>query len=325
MTSVCYAQKQEDLHFLDIPIGGSLDDFCSKLVKEKGLVNSIMTEGEQYYQMETRKLTGEYFGIKNCNFYVRKSDRLDYVTSVIVEDSISTLEEKNAKGFISKHDEKFGKHQIDTISVDSLWYLVKYTWKTANGNVELNLKNKGFSVFYTNNIEDKIREEMAMEFRLKRERETVREICGIPFGTSYEEAAELLENKYGRPSYFSDRTRISYSNKTYAGILFDNIHFLFQSDGYKSYMNGCVFVLEASSLKKAEEKRDFLYYKLLSKYEMREGADDDGIKLYYGGHSPIPFGGFGFTIDIIKYDNNISVPYAARLMYGRYNYVTEEF
>ena len=56
VTSVCYAQKQEDLHFLDIPIGGSLDDFCSKLVKEKGLVNSIMTEGEQYYQMETRKL-----------------------------------------------------------------------------------------------------------------------------------------------------------------------------------------------------------------------------------------------------------------------------
>lgn len=90
-------------------------------------------------------------------------------------------------------------------------------------------------------------------------------------------------------------------------------------------MNGCVFILEAKSLSDAKEKRDLLYRKLRWKYDIKEGTDDDGVKYYYGGHSPIPFDGYGFCIDIIKYDNRQSIPYAARLSYGRYNYVKEEF
>ena len=75
----------------------------------------------------------------------------------------------------------------------------------------------------------------------------------------------------------------------------------------------------------AKDKRERLYNKLSWKYDMEEGVDDDGNKYYYGGHSPVPFDSFGFSIDIIKYDNRTSIPYAARLMYGRYNYVKEEF
>ena len=58
---------------------------------------------------------------------------------------------------------------------------------------------------------------------------------------------------------------------------------------------------------------------------MKNDVDDNGNKYYYGGNSPVSFWDFGFHIDIIKYDNRSSIPYAARLMYGRYNYVKEEF
>ena len=43
------------------------------------------------------------------------------------------------------------------------------------------------------------------------------------------------------------KTKIYYRNENYAGILFDRIIFLFQSDGYKSYMNGCVFMAQPTN------------------------------------------------------------------------------
>jgi hypothetical protein len=90
-------------------------------------------------------------------------------------------------------------------------------------------------------------------------------------------------------------------------------------------LNGCVFILEATSLSDAKDKRDRLYKKLSWKYDMKDGTDDAGIKYYFGGNSPVSFWDFGFSIDIIKYDNKSIIPFAARLMYGRYNYVKEEF
>ena len=76
-------QAQEHLRFMEIPLDGSLDNFCSQLIKEKGLVAGIMTDGEQYRNMETKKLSGEFYGIKGCTFYVRKHDRLNNTSSVI--------------------------------------------------------------------------------------------------------------------------------------------------------------------------------------------------------------------------------------------------
>jgi hypothetical protein len=250
---------------------------------------------------------------------VRKHDRLDNVSSVIVEDTLSALSEIDVKRFIALHDEKFGKHEVDSL------YSVWYSWEIANGDVLLRLDEDGFKIYYTDYSENNIRKVISEEYKKKKEEQTVNEICGIPFGTSYEKAKEILENKYGSPSVFSDKTTISYPNQTYAGISFDDVIFLFQSDGYKSYMNGCVFILDASSLSMAKEKRDLLYRKLRLKYDMDEGVDDNGNKYYLGGFSPIPYEEFGFSIEIIKYKNRPSVPYAARLMYGRYNYVKEEF
>ena len=44
---------------MDIPLDGNLDSFCSKLIKDKGLVAGTMTDGEQYMSMETKKLSGD--------------------------------------------------------------------------------------------------------------------------------------------------------------------------------------------------------------------------------------------------------------------------
>ena len=316
---VIIGQAQEHLCFMDVSFDNSLDVFYNKLASDKGLIASSMTDGQQYSGMETRKLIGEFYGIKNCSFYVRKHERLNNASSVIVEDTLGALGKEDAQRLISLHDQKYGTHKKDSTKY-SIWY----TWKTVNGEVELGLNRMGFRAFYIDYTEVAVRKAISEEIDKEWERQTVKEICGIPFGSSYEKSKEVLENKYGTYSFLSDKTKIIYENKTYAGISFDDILFLFQSDGYKSYLNGCVFVIKANSLRDAKDKRDLLYRKLSWKYEIKEGIDENGNKYYYGGHSPIPFDGWGFTIEIIKYSTSAN-SYAARLMYGRYNYVKEEF
>lgn len=313
-------QAQEHLRFMDILLDGDLDSFCSKLIKDKGLVAGTMTDGEQYMNMETKKLMGDFYGIKGCTYYVRKHERLDNVTSVIVEDTLHVLSKADESRLVSLLDRNYGSHEKDSI-LNSVWY----KWKTTSGEVELGVHKEGFKIYYIDNAEEDVNKQLWEEFNRKRERQTIKEICGIPFGSSYEKAEEVLENKFGEKSFLSDMTKIYYRNENYAGIFFDNIIFLFQSDGYKSYMNGCIFILEATSLRQAKEKQEMLYKKLSYKYDMKEGEDDNGNKFYYGGRSPVPFDGFGFSIEIIKFENQPDVPYAARLIYGRYNYVKEEF
>ena len=68
--------------------------------------------------------------------------------------------------------------------------------------------------------------------------------------------------------------------------------------------------------------------KLSEKYLLLDETDENGNLYYIGGYSPIPNDGAGFSIDILKYDSWTAkqfYPYAARLMYGRYNFVKEEF
>lgn len=313
-------QAQEHLRFMDIPIDGNLDNFCGKLIQDKGLVAGTMTDGEQYMSMETKKLSGVFYGIKDCTFFVRRHERLNNVSSVIVEDTLQALSKADEARLISLLDKNYGNHKID-----STRYSIWYTWETTGGDVELGVRKEGFRMFYIDYSENDIRKQISEERKQELERQTVKEICGIPFGSSYEKAEEVLENKYGKKSYLSDKTKIYYRGEHYAGILFDKIIFMFQSDGYRSYMNGCAFILEATSLSQAKEKQEMLYKTLRYKYDMEEGEDDNGNKYYYGGYSPVPLDGFGFSIEIIKYNNRPNIPYAARLMYGRYNYVKEEF
>lgn len=162
------------------------------------------------------------------------------------------------------------------------------------------------------------------------EAQKVTEICGVKFGTSYEDAKRILENKYGEAEYDYNHSKqtIKFKYKNYAGISFDTILFFFQSDGYRTYMNGCAFAIHANTAEDAKEKRERLYNRLSDKYYMDDGIDKRGFKYYIGGISPINENNAAFIIDIVKFDADVAkkyTPYAARLKYGSYNYVKEEF
>ena len=65
-------------------------------------------------------------------------------------------------------------------------------------------------------------------------------ICGVDFGSSYESAKSILENKFGKAE-IEKNNEICYFDREYAGYKFYAIWFSFQSDGYNTYFNGCFF------------------------------------------------------------------------------------
>lgn len=169
--------------------------------------------------------------------------------------------------------------------------------------------------------------------------EQVKSIGGIPFGISHEKAETMLRNKFGIPEYNSLTTVISFKNIKYAGLDFDNVHFLFQSDGINTYMNSCIFLTHATSLSEAIKIEKNIADNVLNKYTLFEEKDEKGYPTHGGGFSPLWDGdwktfniveyGIGIHTDIIKYSNDLvkiyGIPYAVRIIYGPYNYVKEEF
>lgn len=93
-----------------------------------------------------------------------------------------------------------------------------------------------------------------VEANLKKEQITA--IGGIPFGISREKALPVLRNKYGEEDYLSDNKHIVFKNIKYAGVDFNSVYFLFQSDGINSYFNACIFILNAKTKKGAIDKQD---------------------------------------------------------------------
>lgn len=158
----------------------------------------------------------------------------------------------------------------------------------------------------------------------------VTEICNIPFGSSYESTKKVLEDKFGDYSYrLSTKDMLVFEKKRYAGILFDRIYFSFQSDGRKTFFNGAIFVLECKNKHDAIERKTELHGKMAKRYINLKNMDDGDNFMSMGGLAPIPTSitsGFGFYIDILKYDDEtISKPYAVRIVYGPYEFVKEEF
>lgn len=146
------------------------------------------------------------------------------------------------------------------------------------------------------------------------------EICGIEFGTSFEATKKMLIQKFG-DDYSLDGNNLFFSNKEYAGIMFDAIIFGFQRNGFNSYFNKCVFCLYASNASEAIKKRDYLYKVLNEKYYIKSKIGEDKFKYYQGGTSPVSDEDWGFSIDVFHFDKH----WSARLFYGPYNYVKEEF
>lgn len=170
-------------------------------------------------------------------------------------------------------------------------------------------------------------------------KEQIKTIGGIPFGISHDKAEPMLMNKFGSPEYNSSSTRLSFRDVKYAGRDFAAVHFLFQSNGLDSYLNACIFIINASSLADAIEKEKNIADNVLSKYTLFEDKDSNGYPIHGGGMSPLWDGrwttldftksGIGVHTDIIKYESGVvkkyGTPYAVRIIYGPYDYVKEEF
>lgn len=150
---------------------------------------------------------------------------------------------------------------------------------------------------------------------------TCTEICGVKFGEEFENAKSILENKFGREQAYAENYELIFANKSYAGVWFDTLIFGFQSDGTNTYFNKCVLCLTAKNAEDAKRKRDYLYQVLSDKYFMLSKIDTDKFKYYVGGTSPVNEDDFGFYIDVFHKGNF----WSARLYYGPYNYVNEEF
>ncbi len=208
------------------------------------------------------------------------------------------------------------KAQDSILSLEQLQS--QYIWASAEERTQMDLAFK--------ETEDKFKAQQ------------VTNIGGIEFGISYEEAKIKLEKKYGNPEYFPNNTALPYSKVKYAGYDFDSINFLFESDGVKSYLNACIFILNAKTKNDAIKKLETLHQLLSQKYELEEYPTDGGYKAYVCGFSPL-WDGHWYTFkydmsgaihtDIIEYkENAIDLEgnrFAARLIYGPYSYVKEEF
>lgn len=177
-------------------------------------------------------------------------------------------------------------------------------------------------------------------FEEKYKNQQVTNIGGIPFGISREEALPILRNKYGEEMYNPKKKNIlSFNNIKYAGVDFNTVHFLFQSDGINSYFNTCIFVLNADTEKEAIDKQKKMSDILSKKYELSCVKDAYGLDSYGGGVSPLWDGHWSSLLkeeyltaihtDIIKYDEELAkdtgIKYATRIIYGPYNYIKEEF
>jgi len=178
------------------------------------------------------------------------------------------------------------------------------------------------------------------EFNAEARAIQTKSICGVDFGCTKEEARRILSNKYGTPMYNpTNENVLSFERQIYAGINFNNIHFIFQSDGRRSYLNTVIFVLSAKSLANAKERQSWLAEKLEGKYKIRWIDEDTDQPEFYGGISPLwnesynieetltRF--FAFRSDIIKYEPDVAktagFSHSVRLIYGPYDYVVEEF
>lgn len=143
----------------------------------------------------------------------------------------------------------------------------------------------------------------------------------MDFGTDFTTAKTFLTNKFGIESDNTENHELMFKDKTYAGVFFNYLIFGFQSDGKRTYFNKCVLCIDAKNAEDAKRKRDFLKSVLSEKYFMVSRIDDNKFKYYLGGSAPLDSENWGFYIDVYHEGSH----WAARLFYGPYNYVKEEF
>lgn len=203
-------------------------------------------------------------------------------------------------------------------------------------DVLLNCEKRGNDVIYTlpsgETITMNLDDGYCTEFwKSVIEANKVTEICNVPFGSSYESTKRILEEKFGEYSYIlSTKDKLVFERKRYGGIFFDRIYFFFQSDGRKTFFNGAFFILECKTKYEAIDRKNELHELLGKRYINLLNLDNEDDYQSVGGLALIPTdknAGFGFAIDILKYNegNSIGKPYCVRIMYGPYDFIKENF
>lgn len=167
----------------------------------------------------------------------------------------------------------------------------------------------------------------------------VTSIANVEFGSFRKKAEKILRKKFGNPSIYSSADKLLFTDIKYAGLDFNSLFFLFQSDGERTYLNGCIFVINVNDYQSALSKEKDLTYMLSKKYStILNDVDSNGNPCHICGVSPL----WNVTIDglftaggaihtnIMKYEEKVAKdagtgPYAVRLIYGPFDYVKEEF
>lgn len=146
----------------------------------------------------------------------------------------------------------------------------------------------------------------------------ISEVCGVKFGTSFNEAKNILNKKYGTPSRVTDDgTLIAYEGKNYDGKVFDQLYFVFEKEDNFGF-DVAVLSIVCSTKNDAETERENIAELFKEKYNLDKRKNSSGDIVYYGGKSPLNNKGYGFKIEIID-DNNSSLrgdSYYARIVFG---------
>ncbi|MBP5380534.1 MAG: hypothetical protein J6Y39_02240 [Bacteroidaceae bacterium] len=336
--------------FTSIPLSGTTDDFVGKL-KQQGWISVPRTEEDGQKAMKG------IFRADSATLYINstKTAHLVYSVKVVFDrDKEKTIAELLPvfNEYVEFYKSEFGEPllyevkeeqlhtpfsqlgPIDTRAIfdlpEGFIYITMQREDNDNGAVTIscidaingieNLKdNKGIGDW--DSFWKTCRYVSAKDKQI--DRETIREICGIPVGTPFSEVKEKLANTYGAPlSRLTGKDRITYENIEYNGVTFDRIYFHFQHDGSTLRFNECTFILFAKTETEAEINCEVIHKMFADKYTMESYLDQHGYFYYIGGRSPINPNECGFYIDTKKYnraDSKRTSRYAARLLYGPYS------
>lgn len=155
----------------------------------------------------------------------------------------------------------------------------------------------------------------------------VTEVCGVPFGSSYEKSKKMLVEKYGEcDKQNSTKDCLSFNCKRYEGLLFSSLSFMFERNGETYNFNKAEFRVDTKTKEEAVRLKKMIDEKLSKRYKIYKVLDKGNIHLSVGGICPAPLDeeldDYAFTVDIQKNEKPVKSGnmYVVRIIYGPYKF-----
>lgn len=197
--------------------------------------------------------------------------------------------------------------------------------------------------FYTNadDKEKALIDSLYVDYTNENKQQQIFSICDIPFGSPRSYALDVLLNKFGSAAITSTHPAITLEKVKYAGIKFDTVHFIFQTQGENSFLSGCMFVMRAKNRSQARLHIQKLYDAISGKYNLSSKTDKNKLSTYRGGISSLWNGNWfelytdifrtyhdAIKIETIDYGEELKEEtgfrYGVSLIYGPFIYVEEK-